>query len=388
MGTATLTRPHRRTSAWTTCRRHSGTRTLKDRFATLRHNSTRRGGCCRTYGRQVNRTRPGLRHYQPARGCGGLQRLPRTSRNSGLRRPHAWLPWQRRRSSGTPRSGWHGGDGFNLGSDFRGENFGCKDGSLRFIQDCNLIFDGCLDWLRSFGNGGCMGRRRGWGRWRLGPHNYCGRRTRHRLWRDETRCGLRLNRRCRLRAGGCGERRRGLGRNSRRRSHSRPRWDGLARRRHLTRRCGRLGGPLRDGLQHIAWLGDVRKIDLRLELFRRRSARAAARTGLMLLKILLNALRLVLFDGTGVRLLFRYSDLEENVKDFFALDLELSGQIVDSNLVLHSALFPPLCPVRSRLHSILTVQWPVAGCQWPVRISSISSASAARNLYPAISKHA
>jgi len=55
----------------------------------------------------------------------------------------------------------------------------------------------------------------------------------------------------------------------------------------------------------------VRKIDLRLELVRRRrNAAAAAGAGLMLLIILLNALRLVHFDGTGVRFLFRYADLE------------------------------------------------------------------------------
>jgi len=119
----------------------------------------------------------------------------------------------------------------------------------------------------------------------------------------------------------------------------------MAGRRDLTRRRGRLGGPLRDGLQDIAGLGDVRKIDLRLELVRRRrNARAAARAGLMLLIILFDALSLVHFNGTGVRLLLGYTDLEKNIEDFLALDLELSGQIVDSNLVLHSAPFPPLCP--------------------------------------------
>jgi hypothetical protein len=75
----------------------------------------------------------------------------------------------------------------------------------------------------------------------------------------------------------------------------------------------------------------------------------------MLLIILFDALSLIHFDGTGVRLLFRYADLEKNVEDFLALDLEFSGQIVDANLVLHSALFPPLCRVRLSLHSILTV---------------------------------
>jgi len=343
MGTATLTRPRRRTSAWTTCGRHSRTRTLEDRLAALGHDGARRRGRYRAYGRQINRTRPGLRHYQPAGSCGGLRRLPRTGWSSGLRRTHARLC---RRSRGTRLTGRHDGGGFDRGDGFGGENFGCN-GSLGFVQDCYLIFDGCLDWLCSFENDGCVGRRRGWRRWRLGPHNHRGWRACHRLWRDETGCGLRLNRCCRLGAGGCGKRRRRLWGDSQRRRHSRPRGGGVAGRRDLTRRRGRLGGPLRDGLQHIAWLGDVREIDLRLELvLRRRNARAAARAGLMLLIIRFDALRLVHFDGTGVRFLFGDADLEKNVEDFLALDLKFSGQIVDSNLVLHSALFPPLCPVR------------------------------------------
>jgi hypothetical protein len=80
----------------------------------------------------------------------------------------------------------------------------------------------------------------------------------------------------------------------------------------------------------------------------------------MLGKVSLDPLRFVFLDGTGVGFLFFYADLGKCVEDFLALDLEFSSQIVDSNLVLHSALFPPLCPVRLRLHSILTVQWPVA----------------------------
>lgn len=233
MGTATLTRPRRRTSAWTPRGRHSGTRTLEDGFATLGHDGTRRR--CRTCRRQINRTRPGLGHNQPTSGCGGL------------RRTHARLHRRCCRSSGTRLTDRPGVGGFNLGDDFGGESLGCN-GSLGFVEDCYLILNGGLDWLRSFGNGGRMGRRRGWWGWRLRPHNHCGWWTRHRLWCDETGCGLRLNRRCRLRAGGCGKRRCGLWRNSRRRSYSRPCGDRMTRRRDLTRRCGRLGGPLRDGL--------------------------------------------------------------------------------------------------------------------------------------------
>jgi hypothetical protein len=59
-----------------------------------------------------------------------------------------------------------------------------------------------------------------------------------------------------------------------------------------------LGGSLRDGLQHIAWLGNMRQVDLGLEFIRRRGggARAAAGVGLTLAKILLYTLRFINFD--------------------------------------------------------------------------------------------
>jgi len=130
MRAATLTRPHRRTSAWTACGRHSGTRTLEDRLATLRHDGTRRR--CRTCRRQIDRTRSGLRHNQPAGRCGGL------------RRTHARLPRRCCRSSGTRLTDRPGVGGFNLGDGFGGESFGCN-GSLGFVENCYLILDGGLD---------------------------------------------------------------------------------------------------------------------------------------------------------------------------------------------------------------------------------------------------
>ena len=236
------------------------------------------------------------------------------------------------------------------------------------FQYSDLIFDERLGWLRSFRDNGrvCLRRNRsGWFRTR--DHRRL--RARHRLWSNESRSGLWLCRCCRLACGADGRRCR-FRRNSRRRCNGRPRHAGCSMRgRHsCTRRSGRLSGALRDRLQHIAGFGNVRQIDLRLELFRRRGrARAARRAGLILGKVSFNALGFVFFDRTGVRFLFRYPDLGKNFEDGLALHLEFSGQIVNSNLVLHSALFPPLCSVWLRLHSILTVQWPVAGCQWPVR---------------------
>jgi hypothetical protein len=64
----------------------------------------------------------------------------------------------------------------------------------------------------------------------------------------------------------------------------------------------------------------------------------------VLLKVLLNALCLVFFDGAGVRLLFSDADLGKNFEDLSALHLEFSRQIIDSNLVLHCAPFPPYLP--------------------------------------------
>jgi hypothetical protein len=118
-----------------------------------------------------------------------------------------------------------------------------------------------------------------------------------------------------------------------------------------------LRGPLSNGFQHIPGLGNVRQVNLRLEFVGRRRgcARATAAAGRLLGKILLNALGFIYFDGTGVRFLLGDADLDKNVEDRLALDLKFSGQIIDTNLMLHSALFPPLCPVWLRVHSILTV---------------------------------
>jgi hypothetical protein len=43
-------------------------------------------------------------------------------------------------------------------------------------------------------------------------------------------------------------------------------------------------------------------------------------------------LRFVLFQRTGVRLLFGHSDQRKGIENGFTLDFQLSGKIVDSNL--------------------------------------------------------
>ncbi len=52
-------------------------------------------------------------------------------------------------------------------------------------------------------------------------------------------------------------------------------------------------------------------------------------------------IRFVVFQGAGVRFLLRDAHRAENVKNFPALDFQLTGQIVDSNLT-HPLSFPLL----------------------------------------------
>ena len=219
-------------------------------------------------------------------------------------------------------------------------------------RDWNLIFGSSffrLNWRIND-----CGRRR-----RLRRDGNCGRRTGHRLRCNESRCRLGSFHRSDRRSTGSNCRR--FGNAARRtRRHSRRRSHGLARRRCLrgawTRRNDGLGSLLCDRLQHVSGFGDMRQVDLRLELFRLRArGTAAGAAGLSMLSVIfLDELRLIHFDGAGVRLLFRDSDLQQQIENHFAFDFEFPRQVVNSNLLLHSALFPPYCPVRLRAHSILT----------------------------------
>ncbi len=55
----------------------------------------------------------------------------------------------------------------------------------------------------------------------------------------------------------------------------------------------------------------------------------------------------VIFQGTGVRFLLRDAYRGQDVKNFPALDFQLTGQIIDSNLT-HPFSFPLLVPLISR----------------------------------------
>src|SRR5208282_1604466 len=53
--------------------------------------------------------------------------------------------------------------------------------------------------------------------------------------------------------------------------------------------------------------------------------------------------RFVIFQGTGVRFFLRDTHRGQSVENFLALDFQLTGQIVDSNLT-HPLSFPLLVP--------------------------------------------
>ncbi len=146
-------------------------------------------------------------------------------------------------------------------------NFGGHLNSRRNLR-LDRMFDRLGHFLRGR-RGRCRKRGRGNSR-RFCGNRYRGRRTRHGLRRDEARRWLGRLHGC-SRRGSHGRHRR-LGHAARRtRGHSRRRCNGLTWRRcrrcGCARRCSGLRGLLRDRLQHVSRLGDVRQIDLGLELF-------------------------------------------------------------------------------------------------------------------------
>jgi hypothetical protein len=86
----------------------------------------------------------------------------------------------------------------------------------------------------------------------------------------------------------------------------------------------------------------MREIDLSLDLrlARARSAvssgsRASALSG----KVFADSLGFIDFNRARVRLLFRYSNQDKNVKNGLALDFQFPGQIVDSNFAHPPCVF-------------------------------------------------
>jgi hypothetical protein len=109
---------------------------------------------------------------------------------------------------------------------------------------------------------------------------------------------------------------------------------------------------LRDGAQHVSRPRNIRQIDLGLDSFvavggarslrrTRRSLRASA-------EMFPHQFRFVIFQRTGVRFLLRNTHRGQHVKNFLALDFQLTGQVIDSNLT-HPLSFPLLVPLISRI---------------------------------------
>jgi hypothetical protein len=92
-----------------------------------------------------------------------------------------------------------------------------------------------------------------------------------------------------------------------------------------------------DGIQNVARAGNMGKIDLGLDFValgaagtrRLRRARRFTRT---CAEMRPHFDGFVIFNGTGMGLLFGDPDFKQHVENRLALDFQFSGQIVDSNL--------------------------------------------------------
>jgi hypothetical protein len=110
---------------------------------------------------------------------------------------------------------------------------------------------------------------------------------------------------------------------------------------------------LGDGAQHVSGPRNVREVDLGLDLFfavngaRSSPCRTRCRIGASA-EMLPHQVRFVIFQRAGVRFLLRDAHRGQHVKNFLALDFQLTGQIVDSNLT-HPPSFPLLVTPVSRV---------------------------------------
>jgi hypothetical protein len=97
-------------------------------------------------------------------------------------------------------------------------------------------------------------------------------------------------------------------------------------------------------LQHVTRLGNMREVELGLDLVDAKpsgprllpSGRRPVRG-----KVLPHLLRFVRFDGTGMGLLLADANRGQEIENLLALDFQLPGQIVDSNLRLHPPCISP-----------------------------------------------
>ena len=294
-----------RTQRWTRPTRNRRTGTLKNRLAG--HRASR----CRAI-RSNRHTR--LRRLRR----GSLVHRPRASlRNNHSRLCRRWsrgLRWSRG-SRGCRRAGKCGRWSAGL--------------CLHLVWRTDRRSRGCCRTRRSCNRGCGRYRRRGSGRFHRGSRWYHRRshhRTGHCLRRNQSRRGRRGRRRF-------GSRRSGGARGRRSRSGLL----GFHRRRHRARWSSWRGGLFLfcNQLEYISRLGDVREVYLGLDFIR--LACGSRRTAGCVLRFSgpemgPHFLRLMIFHGAGVRLFLSDSNLGQHVEDRLALHLELSGQIVDSNL--------------------------------------------------------
>jgi len=107
---------------------------------------------------------------------------------------------------------------------------------------------------------------------------------------------------------------------------------------------------LRDGAQHVSGPRNIRQVNLGLDAFvamgGTRSLRRTRRSLGAAAEMLSHQFRFVIFQRTGMRFLLRNTHRGQHVKNFFALDFQLTGQIIDSNLT-HPLSFPLLVPLIS-----------------------------------------
>ena len=95
-----------------------------------------------------------------------------------------------------------------------------------------------------------------------------------------------------------------------------------------------------DRLQHIAWLGDVREVDLGSNRLGRAIRGSTVRRGRLLAvrEVLAHLVGLMLFKRTGMGFAGGQTQFSQNFKNLLTLDFQLAREIVDSNLT-HPPLF-------------------------------------------------
>jgi hypothetical protein len=104
-----------------------------------------------------------------------------------------------------------------------------------------------------------------------------------------------------------------------------------------------------DGLQDIARLGNLGKVDLGLDPLGFGAAGTGRLGGLGFAgatNMSTHLFGFVLFNGTGMGLLLGDADGSQCIENDLALDFQLSGQIVDSNLT-HPPFLSSDCPAKS-----------------------------------------